>query len=116
MRGVSEEHPAPFPWWRGENRIMKKNGAGRNEPGRDGLWPVLASARIQKKKSDGTEAVPILKQGRPILSCSGQDTVGSSWPMIEEGGSVERQNTASESLATPLFSLKAAVRGLVSVH
>jgi hypothetical protein len=36
--------------------------------------------------------------------------------MIEEGGNVERQNTASEPLATPLFSLKATIRGLVSVH
>jgi hypothetical protein len=98
---------------------MKKMGRDVTNQGGTGSGPsdfFLASARIQKKKSDGTEAVPILKQGRPILSCSGQDTVGSSWPMIEEGGSVERQNTTSESLATPLFSLKAAVRGLVSVH
>ena len=116
MRGVSEEYPAPFPWWRGENRIIRKNGRDVTNQGGTGSVPSRlfpASVRIQKKKSVGTEAVPPCAQ-----YCLVPDRTPSVLlrPMIEEDGSVESQNTAGEPLATPLFSLKAAVRGLVSVH
>jgi hypothetical protein len=116
MRGVSEEYPAPFPWWRGENRIIRKNGRDVTNQGGTGSVPSRlfpASVPIQKKNRTARSR-PSLKQGRPILSCSGQDTVGSS--QADDRGNVERQNTASEPLATPLFSLKATIRGLVSVH